>query len=286
MGFEEKDRTWLDAVIDGADAFEAEAKRTEARRVALEKVLGEVGDLSDELAKASRDLSIEWPEEEKKGFWDKQKKTMQWMTGDRDEEVDTVHDLRGDFRVDPEKAARVQKLHMKLVAIQTRMEEARDEEGNPLFTARDIERELWSPLIRADIIPSNAVADKYSQEAQVWKGACEIYQKKLEAYTETASKFDQVQRGLRIAGDTVQLVGTFAAESIKAANFDALSLSRAEKEEFANIKGGVEDKLGGESVKGLDDQQLNQLATEKGIDPQTLKDGSGSVANHHAPLQD
>jgi hypothetical protein len=278
MGFEKPETEWLEAVIGERADFEKAEARMIARQEQLDAILGEVDALSEELRAANAALEITF--EDRTRFWQRQKKRMEWMTGDRDEEVDTVHDLRGEYRVDEEKARRVLELHERLVALQTRMETATDADGEPLFEARDIERELWSPLIRADIIPSNAVADKYSQEAQVWNGACGIYAEKLEEYTLTASKYDQVQRMLRIAGDTVQMVGTVAAESIKAANFDALSVTREETQTFKEIKPGVEEKLGEESVSGLNRDQIRDLADEKGIDPDTLQ----SYADHKEKL--
>lgn len=278
MAYTEEQTGWLEKigglagqVIDVDDdpiaGGEAELKRMVAKREKLGKILDKVGDLSPKLAKANAELTITWPEDQKKCFWDNQQNKMQWMTGDRDVEVDTVHDLRKGYDVDPVKAKEVQKLHMELVKLQTEMEQAVDENGKPLFTAKDIERELWSPLVRADIIPSNAVGDKYSQEAQVWNGACELYKKKLEDYSKKASKYDQVQRALRIGADTASLVGTLATESIKAANFEGMALSRKDTEKFNTSKTGIEDKLGGDKSKvaSLSKDDLEKLADQKGI---------------------
>ena len=154
---------------------------------------------------------------------------MKWMTGDRDEEIDTVHDLQGDMAVDEDDARQLQRLYEDLIKESQKMAEARDKNGNPVFTPKDIERELWSPLVRADIIPSNAVPDAYSQEAQVFNGACALYEDMLADYTENSSKHDQIQRGLRLTMDALSVVGTIGGEAAKAARLDASFIPAADE---------------------------------------------------------
>jgi hypothetical protein len=237
MALDDAQIQWLETAQAKSADFAAFGETMRLKNAELDKITDQIALLQDELRRASDELKVTWGEDGSRKFWQKNKKQMDWKNGDRDSEIDTVHDLTGDYRVDPEKVKKVQKLHEELVKLQTRMEEAKGPDGEPLFTAKDIERELWSPLIQADVIPSNAVADKYSQEAQVWNGACEIYQEKLKEYTETASKYDQVQRGLRIGGDVVSVVGSMAAESIKAANFDGLSITKAETDRKEKLEG-------------------------------------------------
>ncbi|MEM9147945.1 MAG: hypothetical protein AAGC57_17320 [Pseudomonadota bacterium] len=270
MAFDEAQRTWIGKITGGfnTDAVDyAEiATRMEKKREKLDKLMLEVEALREELKEANDDLTVEWEDDDEANFWTKKKKEMQWMTGDRDEEIDTVHDLKGKYVVDPDKARRVTEAHAKLIAIQKKMEEAKDEEGNDLFTAKDIERELWSPLVRADVIPSNAVADKYSQEAQVWNGACKLYEEKLTDYTKTASKYDGVQRGIRIGQATVSMVGTVAMESVKAANFEAMSISREDTQDYKDLtKDGAPLKDVKASDVPTDPVERAKFAQEKGV---------------------
>jgi hypothetical protein len=239
--FTEPQITWLQTAVGRRGEFVQAAAHEEEKSQALQEILGNVDQLSAELV-AAQDFSIEWTETQRKHFWSKTATetrvvaTMAWSTGDRDSEVDTRHDLRDGYQVDPDKAREVQKMHQKLVELQTKMEAAVDSEGNPLFTARDIERELWSPLVKANVIPSNAVADQYSQEAQVFNGACEIYGEQLKQHSKTASKHEKLQRGLMIAKDTVALMGSVASAAISIANFDGASMSQSEKNELADLK--------------------------------------------------
>ena len=249
-GFTDTQIGWLQTAVGKKGEFANALKHEQEKSEALERLLGDVGELGSDLV-AAQDFSVEWTEKQRKHFWSQTKtetravKSMAWADGDRDSEIDTRHDLRETFdpvtgegarmQVDPEKARAVQKMHEKLIELQTRMEEATDSDGNPLFTARDIERELWSPLVKANVIPSNAVADKYSQEAQVFNGACEIYGEKLKDYTKTASKHDKLKRGLSIAKDTVSLFGTGVSQAIAIGNFEGASMSQQDKNELTDL---------------------------------------------------
>lgn len=245
--FTETQVDWLQTAVGKRGDFAKAVMHEQEKSEKLGTLLGDIGELGNALV-AAQDFSVEWTEKQRKHFWSQTKtetrtvKSMAWADGDRDSEIDTRGDLRqtydiesGDgtrMQVDPEKARAVQKMHEKLVDIQTEMENAKDSEGNPLFTARDIERELWSPLIKANVIPSNAVADKYSQEAQVFNGAIEIYGEQLKQYTKTASKHDKLKRGLSIAKDTVALAGTAAAQAMAIAKLDGASMSQKDKNEL------------------------------------------------------
>lgn len=247
-----------------------DADHLAARTDKLADMNTRVDDIREKLRTASEGLTLmvtdkERPEEyaddeagnrKRAAAWEKSKQAMEWMAKDktnksgkvttdkRDIEVDTVHDLRGaSFHIKDDeggtKAAELMELHRQLIEVQTEMEEATGPDGEPLFTAKDIERELWTPLIRADIIPSNAVADKYSQEAQVWNGACEMYQERLDKFTSAkGSKHEKTLRGLRIAGDTVSMLGSVAGEAITAGfsfGGDGAVMSKADTREYVRL---------------------------------------------------
>ncbi len=242
------------------DSFAADEKRQEEREKKLDSIAKRIATMRDDL-KEAQNFQVTWTEEKKSRFWDTttktKTKTMNWSEanaspenrkggkkskvdkGDReirDIEVDTKHDLVDGYQVDPKAAQRVLEMHAKLVQLQTEMEEAVDDKGKPLFTARDIERELWSPLVKADLLPSNAVADKYSQEAQVFNGAAEVYEERLKEHSKKASKHETAQRNLRIAGDFVQFAGAMAMSSVRIAEFGGASMSTSERRELETLK--------------------------------------------------
>lgn len=234
MGFSPAQRSWLETAQNKSADFAKANEIMAIKAKELETITGKVEDLREKMATANKELKVKFTDDVTwKNFMKRSHETtMDWMNGDRSSEVDTKHDLTGDYNVDPSDAKKVMDLHREMVLLQEQMESL-EHNGKPVFTAKDIERELWSPLVRADIIPSNAVADKYSQEAQVFNGACEIYKGMLEDHTKTASRHETAQRLLRIGMDTVTMMGTIAGESIKAANFDASFISQSEKRENA-----------------------------------------------------
>lgn len=265
MAFTEDQLSWLETAQAKSAEFVAFGETMRQRNAAMEKFGADIDRLQDELRKASLALKVTWDDEEKAGWFKKSKRQMDWMNGDRDSEIDTVHDLQDGYDVDPEAAKRVQVLHMELVRIQTQMEQATDEDGNELFSAKDIERELWSPLILSGAIPSNAVGDKYSQEAQAWNGACQIYEDRLKEHSKTASKNENAKIWLKRAMDFTSFAGTIAGESIKAANFDGMSLSKAERDQKV--------KLGKIPPEQLSEEQKTQLKSL------TERDNHAKIAN-------
>ncbi|KHA51217.1 hypothetical protein [Sulfitobacter geojensis] len=226
MAFTQAHTKWLSATQQSAINYDEITQKQDARNVLLAAVTGEISDLQDDLMDASDDLKVEWKREKFLGLFDRSNKSMDWKNGDRDDEVDTKHDLKDDYMVDDEAVRKLTKLHEKLFDLQSEMENAKDADGNPLFTPADITRELWTPLVQADVIPSNAVADKYSQEAQVFNGACEIYQDKLTDYSKTASKYTNAKRAIKIGTDVISLMGSLAGDAIKIDSFEAQSMSR------------------------------------------------------------
>lgn len=219
MPLETVETTWLKEISKAAPAFETESKRLAARTEALTEMGGEVGALRDELAKAHGELKVTLGARDWKRFWDANaKKSMGWMTGDADEEVDTHHDLvkgYGLTKENEERAKQIQKLHEKLVNLQNEMLAKKGPDGKPLFTAKDVQRELWSPLVQAGVIPSNAVADDYSHDHQVFLGASALYQERLKEHTKTASKYENAQSLLRLGNAAVGTLGTLASGVIE-----------------------------------------------------------------------
>lgn len=235
MAFTTDQQAWLTKIGAKGKEYISANEVLEQKAKKLEGISTRIEEMRDKMEEANAKLQAVFKDERTlKNFYKLSlEHSMDWKTGDRDVEIDTVHDLKGGkYKVDPNVLAQVQHYHRELVKIQKEMEEA-EENGEKVFTAKDIERELWSPLVQADIIPSNAVADKYSQEAQVWNGACEIYQKMLEEHTEQTSKHERLRQVLRIGKDTLQMMGTIGMESMKAANFPDTFISQSDKAEDA-----------------------------------------------------
>lgn len=233
MAFSSAQTEWLAKTQQSAIDYNAITARQDERNRVLASVTDEISDLQENLMAASEELKVEWKRKKFLGLIERSNRTMDWKNGDRDDEVDTVHDLVDEYQVDDEAVRELTKLHEKLFDLQTEMEEAKDADGNLLFTVADITRELWTPLVRAEVIPSNAVADKYSQEAQVFNGACEIYQDKLESYSKTASKYTSAKRAIKIGADVVSLMGSLAGDAIKIDSFDAQTMTRQDTLDLA-----------------------------------------------------
>lgn len=228
MAFTPEQRKWLETAQGAAGSFEDEAARLTARADCLAGINAEIEAMRDALVAANAAVTVSWGEDGAR--------RMDWLTGDRDAEVDTRHDLTGDYRVDPAAAKTLRDMHARLVDLQKRMEEATGPDGAALFTARDIERDLWSPLVRADMIPSNAVPDKYSQEAQVWEGACELYKGMLEEHSATASRHETARTVIGIASETVSLIGSVATEALNAADFANLRSRKEIGQSYALLR--------------------------------------------------
>lgn len=137
-----------------------------------------------------------------------------WQTR-MDVEVDTRDDVGADtLEVPP---AQVEALNDALATIlqsQQQMLIAFDDDGNRLFSDDDIRRELWTPLVRSGLIPENMVPDKFSEEAQAFKGANAVYTDKLKDYSKKSTGKEDILKGLSIAKDVVSLAGTIATSSI------------------------------------------------------------------------
>lgn len=236
MAFTDAQQTWLETAQNKSAEFVKAGKTMEEKSAKLEDITAQVEALREDLTAANQALKIEWTKESKMRFGKAVKKSMDWMNGDLEKEVDTKHDVRdgvfGTLDIDPEAAKKVQDLHAKLVKIQSEMEKAKGSDDKALFTAKDIQRELWSPLIQADVIPSNAVADKYSQEAQVFNEACELYESKLEEFTKTASRHDTAKQWIGVLKDATTTAGAVVSNFIAYEEAENLGISRDDASKY------------------------------------------------------
>ncbi|MFC6588559.1 hypothetical protein ACFQDZ_16185 [Sulfitobacter pacificus] len=152
MAFSSAQTEWLAKTQQSAIDYNAITARQDERNRVLASVTDEISDLQENLMAASEELKVEWKRKKFLGLIERSNRTMDWKNGDRDDEVDTVHDLVDEYQVDDEAVRELTKLHEKLFDLQTEMEEAKDADGNLLFTVADITRELWTPLVRAEVI--------------------------------------------------------------------------------------------------------------------------------------
>lgn len=258
MPFSKEQVAWLEKTQSKSAAYVQAEDTLGQNNDDIQIYTDRINEIQDDLRTTSEALVIAFEGKRTlKNFFlsaDKRNPTMRWMTGDRDEEIDTVHDLTGDYKAVDEVVRRLQTLHRELSEMSTEMADAKDADGNPRFSAKDIEREIWSPLVRADVIPSNAVPDEYSQEAQMFNGACEIYEQKLRDYTKGASRHPGIQRNLRLAMDTLSLGATLGGEIAKIARVDTSFISKSQLEEHEKDK----DRLAGMTEGSPEYNSLNE----------------------------
>lgn len=167
-------------------------------------------------------------EDEKRSLWNKllgNAQTLKWKADDddlnpltydvrADKEVDSRADIVGVKEPSEEDRRAVQLALDRLLAIQTEMLNEFDDEGNRVFTDDDIRRELWQPLVRDNTIPENLVPKRFSDQAQAFQGAAEMYQERIDKYSKSSTGHEDQLRRLKIGGKTVGLVGTLATNSI------------------------------------------------------------------------
>lgn len=136
----------------------------------------------------------------------------------QDAEFDTVGDGKRLVEVPPEQVAALQSSLDAILATQNEMLNSFDDQGNPLFSEKDIMDELWTPLVRDGTIPENMVPDKYSETAHAFDGACEIYNDKLKEFSANSHGKEDLLNVLSIVKDTVQLAGTAVVTSVNISN--------------------------------------------------------------------
>ncbi|TNJ48378.1 hypothetical protein [Phaeobacter sp. B1627] len=152
-----------------------------------------------------------------------------------DVEIDTKEDIGEDTHaIDPVALEKMRQGYEQAMEAQRKMELQIGPDGMPLFDDDDIRREVWTPLVRAGVIPDNLVPDKYSEHAIAFNGAAEFYEKKIEAFSATTTTGrENFKLGMKIAKESVQLAGTLTAEVLSAK--DAMDVA-AKKQELIELK--------------------------------------------------
>lgn len=283
--FSEPEVKWLEGVAGAKATLDKDMVLEKQREDLLADILKDVDLMRDDLAEAQK-FTVKLTKEQQILFWKTTKvKTMNWSEANatkpkvdvtdkkrntrgvlsrednmRDAEVDTKHDLRGNYEVDPAAAKKAQEAHQKIVELQEKMRALVDDEGNRLFDDDMIERELWTPLVKADVIPENAVADGFSEESKVFKGAVKIYEDKLKEHSKTAGRHETAKRMLGIGKKTVAMMGKVAGEAIKIANFSGVAMSGQEGRELKALTDqGAE---GGDTIPGGSGKTFDELSKQ------------------------
>ena len=269
--FTDAEIAWLEEVAKSKAAREADEKVEKARTAALDALNGKLEAIGADgktlrmrIAEA-QDFQVTLTKEQQILFWEvTRKKSMNWSEANaskpkdkkatqakdrtiRDVEVDSVHDLRPGFDVDEAKAQQVQKMHAELVALQEELRKI-EVDGKRVFDDNDIADELWTPLVKSDVIPENAVSDTFSEEAKLFRGAAKIYEDLLVKHTEEAGPHENAQKWLGHAQSALSLMGKLTAGAMTFANFEGASMSGQELREHDIAKN--EDLAQNEIVAG------------------------------------
>lgn len=127
------------------------------------------------------------------------------------------------------KLAEIQGCYDELLALSKKMEAKLDKNGNPLFSPRDIEKELWSPLVREGAIPSNLVPDKYSETAKIFRGGAAIYTKYMEGVEGTEmGGGDGIDTFLGVSKDVLKVGSLIGSQILHYVDIDITEASRSQ----------------------------------------------------------
>ncbi len=179
---------------------------------------------------------------------------MKWRADDSDTNTGVLskYELRSDVEIDTiadidERTTLISKEDInaltqsfeRIKELERAMKLQFDNKGEPLFSDEDIRNELWTPLVRAGVIPENMVPDAYSEQAVAFKGAQDLYSDKLETYTATHNKTaEKWKKGLKIAKATATVVGSIVSNSVTISNATQVAdtnkgISEKQKENIA-----------------------------------------------------
>ncbi|KZL10833.1 hypothetical protein [Pseudovibrio sp. Ad26] len=245
---------WLSQAQGGVENFEVDSENEEKKSAELTDILAKL-DSDKAVIHKAQGFQIELARSPNVFKRKLQKSKMDFMTGDMKTEVDSYADVTSETPlIDSDNVDALNAAFGKILERQAEMIAAKKKDGKTrLFSDADITRELWTPLVREGIIPSNIVPDKYSQFVQMFQGASEIYEGKLEQHSETASKYENTLEAIGFARDVVSLAGSLGSSALTIANFEDQSRSLAEKREIAAKR---------QILKGKQDQIAGDLRTE------------------------
>ena len=282
MPFTDPQKSWIDESLGHAGNFEREVVRQEQRNDFLQRTLQNQLLECRASIQSAMEFEVTLGPHENETKWEKLRRfgrrpTVKAMSdGNADEEFDTVADLPGvqESLTRYDEVALYQ-AHGRLIELQQQMIDAKDDHGNPLFTEKDIMDELWTPLIREQIIPANVVSDRYSQDAQLFEGACQIYEAKLTSYTEGIGEHDTALQALGGVKSMAQFGGAIATETLNIGNFTAVSYSQEEMDTIKTFP--TRPKVNGKPISDddwiqhrltLDPEIVNKIETRELVEAQ------------------
>ncbi|WP_170789109.1 hypothetical protein [Ruegeria lacuscaerulensis] len=140
----------------------------------------------------------------------------------------------------PEAAAAIREMYAKLEPL---IEKSNDlaklqgKDGKRLFSDRDIEKELWTPLVREGVIPSNLVPDSFSEGLNVFSNATAIYTRLMAEEEGQEMGGSKLGSGLRNAKLLIGAANLASSQALDYANLSITEASRDDIAEFMKFKG-------------------------------------------------
>src|SRR5262249_43248183 len=95
---------------------------------------------------------------------------------------DTVHHGKGMKEMSKEELDELYAAQAEVAELHRQMKES------GLFEPNEIDEELWDSLVREELIPENAVPDSHSRMNKMWKESLQLYDKRLEEFTQSQGK--------------------------------------------------------------------------------------------------
>jgi len=173
----------------------------------------------------------------------KKAKLAKWAPA-ADLELDIREVDREMEKIPSEDIANLRKAHERILKMQEAMLAQLDENGERLFSDEDVRREVWTPFVRAGLIPENMVPDKFSEQAIAFNGAAEFYQEKIEAFSQTHTEGVESLKGkLSFAKDVVVLAGALTAGAVTISNATDIAGKEGEVNGHKEKRGEIDDKL-------------------------------------------
>lgn len=269
MAYTDKQIDWLVTAQGKAADFAQEAEAAKQKNAALGDILSRL-EADKETIRAAQQFEITMARNDSV-FRLPGSGKMKWMTGDMKSEVDTYADIAHGTKIKPED---LKKLHQSLAKILERQDEMHE---SGLFSDKDVIRELWTPLVREGVIPSNIVPDRYSDFKQMFDGATKIYEDKLAEHSKGASKYEAVLEGIGFAKDTVTLATSIASASITFANLDVTGRSL---EDTRNIQ-AKQEVLGARQDATLEEARKGLNLSDEATTTEILNAAAASDTHRH-----
>ena len=160
-------------------------------------------------------------------------------------------------------------------AIQPYLDISADMAKDGLFTPREIEAEVWAPLVRQGVIPSNLVPDDYSEITRALLEGNEVYKRLMDREDGTSMGSDPV--GLGIAGakhlvSFVKVAGDGIMHNLSVDGF--ANIAEASRQDFAQFINARDYKI------NLEEDALRQVRDLRalvGVDGVVPKDADAAT---------